>query len=257
MSSQYLVCRDLTESGIIERHDNFHCTEISTPKTQSGFKGYVYVFCGYFPNHDKPLKKIGISNDPIRRYMEVCNRCPYPVFIDFIFHTPYPGTIEKHLHRQFKQHRLTNKHCKSGYTEWFINVPYGDILSEFLLVDSGKNEFRIGSAECKKINYAAYFQIAASLYVGRKLNYSSLIQSIQIEQESYEVPVLIASLDYLYPRDAVRDALITCLYVFDTEQEIAETELLINERIKESLSVKKDVADKIISMTKTINQKAQ
>lgn len=69
--------------------------------------GKIYVF----GNMKENICKIGFSVDPEKRLDEVQTGCPYDLFILAIF----DGTIslEKQLHRQYRQYRTRNK------GEWF------------------------------------------------------------------------------------------------------------------------------------------
>jgi len=78
MKRQYLAFKELVECGLVEKHNDICYTSIETPclKNRKG-RGYVYVLCGYFPDYDKPVKKIGISDRPMFRYRTITSTCPY------------------------------------------------------------------------------------------------------------------------------------------------------------------------------------
>lgn len=199
MKREYLVFKDLQESGLLERHNNLECQVIETPVLErSKRRGYLYVFCGYFPGRKNPVKKIGISDDPISRYRAVCSRCPYPVFIDYLFYTPFYAVIESHLHRKFKDSRVRNDFCPSGGTEWFVGVEDARILAGAIETDFSQKSKRVGYSNCKLFDYSDSFRPDVKSYFSSGINYSSLANGIEIEDRSEEIPILIQSMEYLY-----------------------------------------------------------
>jgi Meiotically up-regulated gene 113 len=201
MKRQYLAFKELVECGLVEKHNDICYTSIETPCLKNRkVRGYVYVLCGYFPDYDKPVKKIGVSYKPMLRYRTITNNCPYPVFIDYIFTTPFSFDIEKHLHRAFKPNRVRNKYCKSGESEWFVGVNDADIVTEFLSFDYNYKAKRQGYSKVEKVDYSSSF----SLNLFNKVNFSELVSKIEIEPHSDELELLLLSADVLY-REAEKE----------------------------------------------------
>lgn len=199
MKREYLMYKDLLESGLIDNHNNLSCQVIETPVLKrSKRRGYVYVLCGYFPGYEMPVKKIGISDNPLSRYMAICNRCPYPIFVDYLFYTPFYASIELYLHNRFKNSRIKNPYCTSGSTEWFVGVRDVDILGQFIESDFGQKSERVGSSNCGVFDYTEFFKPDIDRYFSNSINYTSLVSTIDMEVGSEEIPVLITSMDYLY-----------------------------------------------------------
>lgn len=199
MKREYLVFKDLEESGLLARHNNLECQVIETPAlTRSKRRGYLYVLCGYFPGYCYPVKKIGISDNPISRYTAICRRCPYPIFIDYLFYTPFYAVIESHLHKKFKANRVRNDFCPSGGTEWFVGVGDENILAHAIETDFSQKPKREGRSNSKLFDYSENFRPDIESYFSGQVNYSSLTNGIKIENRSEEVPVLIKSMEYLY-----------------------------------------------------------
>lgn len=199
MKRQYLAFKDLIECGLVEKHNDIHYTSIETPGTkQSQRKGYVYVLCGYFPGFDKPMKKIGVTSKPFLRYRTITNTCPYPVFIDYIFRTPFPSDTERHLHRAFKDRRVRNQYCKSGESEWFVGVSDAEILTEFLSFDYNYKAKRMGYSKVEKVDYSSNFSPSLFNLKGSPVRFSSLVSDIEIEPHSNEVDLLLTSAEIMY-----------------------------------------------------------
>lgn len=222
MKRQYLVFKELIECGLVEKHNDIQYTSIETPGTKNRWKkGFVYVLCGYFPGYDKPVKKIGISNKPMFRYRTITSTCPYPVFIDYIFTTPFSFDIEKHLHRSFKDRRVRNKYCKSGESEWFVGVSDAEILTEFLSFDYNHKAKRIGYSKVEKIDYSLSFN-PSLFHTGKdKVSFTSLVSGIEIEPHSNEVDLLLTSAEIMYS-EAERENDLVVLKGLMTAYEILE-----------------------------------
>ena len=182
MKREYLVFKDLEESGLLARHNNLECQVIETPLlARSKKRGYLYVLTGYFPGYKHPVKKIGISDSPISRYRAICNRCPYPVFIDYLFYTPFYAMIESVLHKTFKSNRVKNQFCPSGGSEWFVGVEDTSILNVFFEADLSQKASRLGDLKKYVLDYSGDFKPDIASYFSEKINYSDLIDSIIIE----------------------------------------------------------------------------
>lgn len=199
MKSQYLAFKEFIECGLVEKHNDIHFTSIETPGTKhSQRKSYVYVLCGYFPGYDKPMKKIGTSHMPMLRYKAITKKCPYPVFIDYVFATPFPNSIESHLHKVFKSNRVRNRYCKSGESEWFVGISDAEILTEFLSFDYNYDTKRQGYSKVEKIDYSSLFNPSLRNASGEKISLTSLVSGIEIEPFSDTVELLLISADVLY-----------------------------------------------------------
>lgn len=187
MKKEYLRYKDMLESGLIEKHNDLHYRQIETPRPNRG--RCVYVLCGYFPGYSKPIKKIGIANDPLGRYRTIVKDCPYPVFIDYIFRVAYPDSIEKFLHSEFRDKRTRNEFCKSGETEWFVGVTDEKIIEAVLHADSTLHSKlnkspRIGKSKHSFWEYHCRSGVGSDLYFSEKINYSDLLKGIEVEQKS-------------------------------------------------------------------------
>jgi hypothetical protein len=184
MKREYLMYKDLIECGLAEKHNNLHYRQIETPRPNRG--KCIYVLCGYFPGYSKPIKKIGISNDPLSRYQTIIKDCPYPIFIDYIFRGACATLIEKDLHHKFKDKRIRNGFCKSGETEWFFGVTDEQIIEAVLHADSTLNKkiVRIGKSKHSLWQYHCKPGRGSDLYFSEKINYSELLKGIEVEQKS-------------------------------------------------------------------------
>ena len=205
MKRQYLVFKELIECGLVEKHNDIHYTSIETPAIKHRKrKSYVYVLCGYFPGYTKPVKKIGISDKPLFRYRTITNNCPYPVFIDYIFTTPFSSEVEKNLHRSFKSNRVRNEFCKSGESEWFVGVNNVDILTEFLSFDYNHKAKRQGYSKIEKVDYSSNFRPSLFNIRGDQVKFSELVSKIELEPHCSEVDLLLESASILY-REAEKE----------------------------------------------------
>lgn len=192
MKHEYIMYRDLVESGLIERHNDLKYTMIQTPEARKRKRqSCLYVFCGYFPGYTKPLKKIGISCDVEFRHKAVQRNCPYPVFIDYVFPNPFCKQLELSLHHKFKNERLKNPFCKSGETEWFIGLDDVDIISELILIDFTSSKHM--SYECKfnEVDYSFNFRPSIYHYFSDNISYKQIVSGIEVEQKFGDVELLV------------------------------------------------------------------
>jgi hypothetical protein len=173
---------------------------IETPKAKQRMKrSYVYVFCGYFPGYKQPVKKIGISEDPIRRYKTIAHVCPYPIFLDYLFISPFSYGVEKHLHQSFKDSRVRNTYCKSGETEWFQGINDLDILTQFLNFDYNQKTKRIGNSRVVTVDYSWNFKPSLFNARGDNVDFTSLISNIEIDPLFDQLSWLTDIIKLLYP----------------------------------------------------------
>lgn len=180
--SEYLMYKDFFDTGLLERHNNLRCRVIETPSPYSWSNDCVYVLCGYFPGYSKPIKKIGKSGSPYVRYKNITENCTYPVFLDYMFYTPYTN-IEHKLHSIFAKHRLHNRYCNSGSSEWFMGVSDADIISAFIMEDRKYSENRSGEAKVSLLNYSSLFDLYPYPYFSANLNYCEMLKGIDMKEE--------------------------------------------------------------------------
>lgn len=198
--------KDLFDTGLIEKHNNLKCTVIETPKTEGvDYRCYTYVLCGYFPGYNKPIKKIGRSGNPGVRYQNITEFCPYPVFLDYMFYTPF--NIESMLHKKFADKRVYNRYCPSGATEWFMGVDDSEIIAAFAMGDYEKPSKRIGGANVSLLDYSNVFKLDPGRYYGGNISYSNLLSSLDLKEDGTDtVPLLLDSIEilyYKYEREAI------------------------------------------------------
>ena len=196
MKREYLTYKMLIDCGLIEKHNDLQSISIETPGRD---KGYVYVLCAYLPEYGVPIKKIGTTKNPITRYKTITKPCPYPVFMDFLFKTPFSGEIEKELHNKFKANRISNKYCPSGCNEWFVDVSDLSIVTEFLNADYNKKK-RTGKADVYLRDYSFDFSICSPSLLGIDRDLKKTIGSIKIEQKNSKLDLLLNSVPRIYSK---------------------------------------------------------
>ena len=196
--SHYLMYKDLFDTGLLEKHNNLRCLTIELPIAQPhNWRGYTYILKGYFPGYPKPIKKIGRSGNPGARYQNITEFCPFPVFLDYLFLSPFD--LEKELHREFASKRVYNRYCPSGGTEWFMGVDDAEIIAAAINIDRNKPYPRMGEAEIGLLNYSAVFKLDAGQYFGNKINYAEVLNNLDLEEKGAEsIPLLLDTAEIIY-----------------------------------------------------------
>jgi hypothetical protein len=194
MRSEYLIYKNLLESGLIERHNDLKYNIVYTPKAiKRKRQSYLYVMCGYFPGYQTPIKKIGFSCDYALRYKTVQRGCPYPIFLDYVFPHPFCEGIELSLHRKFKDNRIKNQYCKSGETEWFVGLSDIDIISSFVEFDYNPKKDIGYDCLYNSIDYSSMFKPCTMNYFSKNIDYRKLVASIDLDRKFSKTDLIIST----------------------------------------------------------------